>query len=41
MGIALIPEHTHEMVKLNLEYYLFKAGLGENEVTKRYITNND
>ena len=41
LGVALIPEHTHDMVKLNLEYYLFKAGLGENEVTKRFITNND
>ena len=41
MGIALVPEHTHEMVKLNLEYYLFKAGVGENNVTKRFITNND
>ena len=40
-GIALIPEHTHEMVKLNIEYYLFKAGMGENEVTKRFINNND
>ncbi len=41
MGLALVPEHTHEMVKLNLEYYLFKAGVGENNVTKRFITNND
>ena len=40
-GVALIPEHTHEMVKLNLEYYLFKVGLNENNVTKRFITNND
>jgi hypothetical protein len=29
-GIAIIPEHTHEKVKRNLELYLTKAGLIDN-----------
>jgi len=40
-GVVLIPEYTHEMVKINLEYYLEKAGLVNKTTTKKFINSND
>tara|TARA_Y100000592_G_scaffold45491_1_gene72167 strand:+ start:13613 stop:16147 length:2535 start_codon:yes stop_codon:yes gene_type:complete len=40
-GVVLIPEHTHEMVKINLEYYLEKAGLVNKTTVKKFINSND
>jgi hypothetical protein len=40
-GVVLIPEHTHEMVKINLEYYLEKAGLVNKTTIKKFINSND
>ena len=40
-GLVLMPEHTHEMVKINLEYYLEKAGLVNKTTVKKFINSND
>ena len=36
-GAVLIPEHTHEAVKINLYYYLNKAGMIERTTKKKRI----
>ena len=40
-GLVLMPEHTHEMVRINLEYYLEKAGLVSKTTVKKFINSND
>tara|TARA_R110000851_G_scaffold110538_1_gene233342 strand:- start:56 stop:2671 length:2616 start_codon:yes stop_codon:yes gene_type:complete len=36
-GAVLIPEHTHEAIKINLYYYLEKAGMIERTTKKKRI----
>ena len=36
-GAVLIPEHTHEAVKINLYYYLNKAGMIERTTKKKRV----
>ena len=36
-GAVLIPEHTHEAVKINLFYYLNKAGLIDRTTIKKRV----
>ena len=36
-GLVVIPEHIHEMVKINLEYYLEKGGLINKTTIKKRL----
>ena len=36
-GLVIIPEHIHEMVRINLEYYLEKGGLINKTTIKKRI----